>query len=256
MDRRHFLITSAAGSGLAAAPPAGKNPVFELRHYRMRNGGQVQRTQDFLGKAYLPAAQRAGIGPLGFFTGVIAQDSPFVLCLAGYSSFAAMESADAAMAADKAFRAASDAYDSSGEPNYVRMESSLFRAFDSTPRIEVPPVEPNRPPRIFELRTYEANSLSASKRKIKMFDDAEIAIFRRVGLLPVFFGESMIGGNQPNLTYMIAFDDLSARDRNWKTFASDPEWQKLRSRPELSDALIVSKISNAILRPLPFSPIR
>ena len=75
-------------------------------------------------------------------------------------------------------------------------------------------------------------------------------------MLPVFFGETLIGRNMPNLTYMLAYDDWDARDKVWKTFGADPEWQKLRSTPGLTDPEIVSNISNAILRPLPFSPIR
>jgi hypothetical protein len=60
----------------------------------------------------------------------------------------------------------------------------------------------------------------------------------------------------PCLTYMLSYDDLAARDRLWKAFGSDPEWQKLRATPGLSDAEIVSNINNTILRPLPFSTIR
>ena len=49
---------------------------------------------------------------------------------------------------------------------------------------------------------------------------------------------------------------LAAREKVWAAFGSSPEWKKLMSRPELSDALIVSNISNAILRPMPFSELR
>ena len=89
-----------------------------------------------------------------------------------------------------------------------------------------------------------------------MFDDAEIGIFRRLGMTPVFFGQTLIGRSLPNLSYMLAFDDLAARERLWRSFGADAEWQKLRVQPGLSDAEIVSSISNTILRPLPFSPIR
>ena len=60
----------------------------------------------------------------------------------------------------------------------------------------------------------------------------------------------------PNLTYMLAYDDLAARDKNWKVFGSSPEWMKLRATPGFADAEIVSNISNVFLSPLPFSPIR
>jgi hypothetical protein len=89
-----------------------------------------------------------------------------------------------------------------------------------------------------------------------MFDDGEAAIFRRLGMQPVFFGQTIVGRNLPNLTYMLTFDDLAARDRLFAAFGADPEWKKLRAQPELADALIVSNISNTILRPLPFSAIR
>ena len=102
MNRRNFVI-AAAGTSLAGAaqPAAAKNAIFELRYYRLRNGAQVQRTQEFLGKVFFPAAQRAGIGPMGFFSGVIAQDSPFVLGLLSYPSLSAMDAALAKLAADQ-----------------------------------------------------------------------------------------------------------------------------------------------------------
>jgi hypothetical protein len=257
MNRRNFVV-SAAGASLAGAaqPAAAKNAVFELRYYRLRNGVQVQRTQQFLGKVFVPAARRAGVGPMGFFSSVIAPESPFVLCLLSYPSLAGMDAALAKLAADKEYASASEEYNAVGELNFMRMESSLLRAFDTVPQIEVPPTEGGRPARVFELRTYESNNPKTLKRKIKMFDDAEIAIFRRCGLLPVFFGETLIGRNLPNLTYMVAYDDMAARDKAWRAFGADPEWQKLRAQPELADALIVSNISNAILRPLAFSAIR
>jgi hypothetical protein len=256
MQRRH-LITAAAALGVRGSGATVKNnAIFELRYFHMRNGAQIQRTSDFFGRHYLPAAHRAGAGPFGFFSAIIAEQSPFLLALTSYPAIAAMETAMDKMAADKEFQKGFDDYNSMSELSYFRMESSLLRAFDSIPSIEVPDSSGKRAPRIFELRTYESNNVKASKTKIKMFNDAEIKIFRRSGMLPVFFGETLIGKNLPNLTYMLAYDDWGARDRVWKTFGADPEWQKLRSTPGLTDPEIVSNISNALLRPLPFSPIK
>ena len=161
------------------------------------------------------------------------------------------------MAADKEFQKGFDEYNSLSRAElHPHGELAAARAFDGWPSVTPPPAGAGRAPRIFELRTYESNNLKAGKRKIKMFDDGEADIFKRLGMNPVFFGETIVGRNLPNLTYMLAFDSLAAREKLWKKFGSDPEWQKLRSNPELADALIVSNISNAILRPLPFSPIR
>jgi hypothetical protein len=48
----------------------------------------------------------------------------------------------------------------------------------------------------------------------------------------------------------------SPRDKAWAAFGQDPDWQRMRALPGLSDAEIVSNISNAILRPLAGSDIR
>jgi hypothetical protein len=89
-----------------------------------------------------------------------------------------------------------------------------------------------------------------------MFNKGESQIFERLNMRPVFFGETVVGPRQPNLTYMLSFDDLAARDNLWHSFGVDPEWRALSSHPEMKDPEIVANISNAILRPLAFSLIR
>jgi len=237
----------------AAAAPA--NAFFELRYYYMRNGNQTRRTEEFLHKCYLPVAQRLGIGPLGFFGAVIAPESPFVLALTSYPSPGAFVESLARMAEDKEFQSGFDEYNSLTELSYIRMENSLLRAFDSRPALAIPPAG-KRAPRLFELRTYESNNAKAGQRKIRMFNEGEAAIFERLGMGPVFFGETLVGRQLPNLTYMLSFESMAARDKLWGAFGADPEWQKLRAQPGYADAEIVSNISNMILRPLEFSPIR
>jgi hypothetical protein len=256
MQRRQFM-GAAASAGLAAVPAAAaqQNAFFELRYYHMRNGSQTQRTADFLSKHFLPAAERLGIGPLGFFSAVVAEGSPFILALTSYPSAAAFAGSMERMASDREFQHGFDEYNSATELSYTRMENSLLRAFDYMPSIAQPPAG-SRPSRIFELRTYESNNVKAAQRKIRMFNEGEAAIFERLGMAPVFFGETLVGRNLPNLTYMLSFESMAARDKLWGAFGSDAAWQKLRAQPGYADAEIVSNISNAILRPLDFSPIR
>ncbi len=75
-------------------------------------------------------------------------------------------------------------------------------------------------------------------------------------MMPVFFGETRFGQNIPSLTYMLAFDDLAHRETLWNAFGADPEWNKMKALPGLSDPEIVSNISNTILRPLPYSQVK
>ena len=244
-------------SSMRAATPAKKS-IIELRYMRMRNTAenQMQRTSDFLKNTAVPALKRAGVGPLGFFTSVIAEESPFVLALATFPNIAAMEAAREKESADEEYIRGRDVYNSGPGLGYERLEGSLLRCFDVMPAVEAPPNDGKRAPKIFELRMYESNNGTTLARKIKMFNEGEAGIFKRLGMQPVFFAETIVGAKMPNLVNMLSFDDLAARDRLWIAFGSDPEWQKLRAQPGYADSEIVSNISNAILRPLPFSDIR
>jgi hypothetical protein len=142
----------------------------------------------------------------------------------------------------------------SGLP-FVRVDSSLLRSFDGMPEPAVS-APSGKSARIFELRTYESQTFLTLARKVGMFNTGEMGIFQRLGFRPVFFGETIVGSSQPNLTYMLSYDNLSDRERLWRAFGSDPEWKKLASQPELKDSEIVANISNVILAPLRFSAIQ
>jgi len=69
------------------------------------------------------------------------------------------------------------------------------------------------------------------------------------------FGETLIGANMPNLTYMLAYEDMATHDKQWSAFAADPEWKKLSTTPGYTDPEIVSNISNTYLRPTAYSQV-
>ena len=77
----------------------------------------------------------------------------------------------------------------------------------------------------------------------------------RLGFHAVFYGQTLIGPRRPNLTYMLAFDDMADHDARWGAFGKDPEFRALVAKPENSDAAIVSSISNVFLRPGPGSQL-
>lgn len=245
MNRRTFLASSAALSATAYEPTQKKsNSLIELRYYKLRNtiDGMPKRLNEFLAQKQLPALKKAGISKVGFFGNVIGVSSPLVLQVTEFENIAQLESAWAAVPNQIA--------------DYVRIESSLLRSFDGFPALEMPAAEAGRAPRTFELRTYESNHFNSLGKKIGMFNNGEIAVFRKTGLNPVFFGETIFGANMPNLTYMLWYDSLAAREANWNKFVTHPEWDKLKVLPGLSDGEVVSNISNSILSPTAYSPIR
>lgn len=248
-------LAASTAAGASAAADTTKPQYFQLQYFHLRNGTQTQRTNDFFQHIYAPALAKLGLPPFGFFQPVIGESSPYWLVLLSLPTLEAIETIPARLAQDPDYAKASEKF-LAGDPPYVRREITLLRAFNSMPALILPPAKENTS-RIFEIRTYESNTSATLKRKVAMFESGgEIGIFERLGMSPVFFSQTIVGRNMPSLTYMLAYDDLAARDRVWKAFGADPEWQKLRSLPGNSDAEIVSNISNMIVRPAAFSQVK
>lgn len=228
---------------------------LELKTWRLHNSAenQPERVARYLESGLAPALSRSGSKLIGAFANLIGPDGPYYVTLAQFASLGAMQEAVEGMARDEAHRHALEELASGAAFPFVRVESSLLRSFDVMPQPVVGGTEGKT--RIFELRTYESQNFATLARKVAMFNSGEAGIFERLGMKPVFFGETMVGPRQPNLTYMLSFDSLAERERLWSAFGSDPEWKKLSSQPELKDPEIVANISNTILRPLRFSPI-
>ena len=251
----------AVGSSLLAnaaeSQKGAPREFYELRLYHLRRGTMPKRFDDFYRDAAIPAMNRAGIAPIGVFSVMFGPDSPTMYVLLPHKSIETFGTSLARVRADADYqKAGADFINAPATaPAYIRVESCLMVAFENIPKLEIPAATAAQKPRLFELRTYESHSKKANKKKIEMFNTGEIAIFRRAGLTPVFFGETLIGEKMPNLTYLLVFDDLAAREKSWDTFRADPEWKKLSSTPGYTDAEIVTNISNVFLRPTAYSQI-
>jgi hypothetical protein len=268
MKRRDFLKSSTtlasgvAMSSLLPAQAAESKPTaareyYELRTYHLRRGPMQKRFDDFYRDAAIPALNRAGINPVGVFGVAAGPDSPAMYVLLPHKSAESVLTTADHLRTDAEYQKAGAEFLNAPptDPSYVRVESSLLLAFESIPKLEVPAATSARKNRLFELRTYESHSKHANKKKIEMFNTGEIAIFRRTGLTPVFFGETLIGSKLPNLIYMLVFENMADHDKSWGTFGPDPEWKKLSSTPGFTDPEIVSNISNIFLRPTAYSQI-
>jgi len=260
MERRE-LLAGLAGSALIGTEvrsAAVSNSFLELKAWRLHNTAESQpsRISDFLAHGLAPALARSGSTLAGAFSTAIGPDSPCYYTLAKYDSLGAFEVSLSKLNADSEYQTQLEKLGSGVGLPFVRVESSILRSFDVMPQPAIPSDAGKQPPRIFELRTYESQTFLTLKRKVGMFNHGEAQIFERLGLRPVFFGETIIGPRQPNLMYMLSYDDLAARDRLWHDFGADAEWKKLRTTHGLTDPEIVANISNLILNPLAFSPIR
>ena len=272
MHRRDFLAASGAAvvgaAGLAVpqsagaqdAKPSGKQ-LIELRTYHFASPDKRDDFAEFLTRAMMPALERAGVGPVGAFE-LLAKDNPALKLAAdsndlyivlSYDSFGEFVGLPDRMAADFNFLQAglSVLTAPKSDPAFTRYESQLMLGFDQCPRVEAPMKAASR---LLQLRIYESHSTERAKKKIAMFNEGgEIAIFRRLEMHPVFFGQSLTGSKLPNLTYMLAFEDQQAMDNAWNAFRGDPEWKMLSADEQYKDT--VSNITNLVLRPIEGSGI-
>src|SRR5262245_55978456 len=213
MDRRSFALGSLGaaltpGLAAAAADPqgtsasgAGARPqILELRRYQFRFGPQQARHAEYAKTALVPALNRAGVKPVGAFNLAMGPDGPAVYLLLPHANAEAVVTLGGKLTSDDVYKQAAASFRSlpPTDPPYVRRQSSLMLAFESVPAVELPVSGPTR---VFEMRTYESHNESAGLKKVEMFEKAgELALFRRVGIAPVFFGRDIVGPRLPSLT--------------------------------------------------------
>jgi NIPSNAP protein len=262
MSRRRFLggaVGLGAGVTMGQAKAAQASPeVYELRQYHLRIGPQPSRLGDYLREAAIPAWNRLGLQPIGVFDAAFGE-GPTVFVLLPHPNLESVASLSARLEGDSEHRRAGAAFLEAPavDPPYSSLQSELLVAFDSMPKIEIPPATAAKGPRLFELRTYLSHSEAAHKKKMEMFTPrmGELEIFRRTGLAPVFFGRAVSSFRLPSFTYMLAFADEGARAKAWGAFVNDPDWKKLSATPGYSDPEILASITSVILRPTSYSQI-
>ncbi len=228
----------------------GGKQVLELRHYEFADAAHRQVMIDFLANTGIPALNRLGIAPVGVFQ--YADDSMTDLyMLVPHQTMKSVLQTHTKWLVDSVVKTQTDVVDSPlKDPVYKRIESSLLLCFDGCPKVEVPTFVDTR---VFQLRIYESHNEMKAKRKIEMFNSGEIPVFRETGLNPIFFGESLIGSNMPNLTYMVGFDNPEAQKKAWDAFRVHPKWKEMSSDPYYKDT--VSNITNIVLKPAKGSQI-
>jgi NIPSNAP len=265
LQRRHFLTSSLAAAAVALTPndsqaqaPATKaREYYELRKYQVQSGPQVKLLQNYLADALVPALNRLGFSPIGVFNLDIGPETPSTYLLIPSTSLESLVTTELQLVKDEEFMKAAAPFWAApaAAPGFNRIESSLMIAFEGWPRLVVPPVTAQHGKRVFQLRTYESPSQQDHVRKVEMFHSGEFEIFARTGFWQVFFGDTLIGPRMPQLTYIVAYPDISEIDVKWNAFRSDPQWLKLSALPKFSSEAIVTNISNQVLRPASFSQI-
>lgn len=240
---------------LAAAAGDRKSRLYLLETFQLKHGTQLQRLHDYLSQHALPALGKIHSGPKLVLEALVAPHMPQVAVILGFQSVEDMWSQRAKLFEDQELLKAFEAWQEGSEPPFEQQTNVLLEATDYSPEL-VTPDPPPKSSRIFELRVYHSPTYKQLQALHDRFEGPEIKIFHRVGVHPVLYSSTIIGPNMPNLTYLIPFDDLAAREKAWNAFAADPEWIKVRKESIEKHGQISSVIQISIYRATRYSPVQ
>lgn len=246
-----MATTGAAGS---AAPAGRASGFYILQQYYLRNSTQGPRIDEFMREGCLPALKKFHTGPEIFLEAQVAAHMPQFAVILGFQSLEEWTTLQARLAGDAAYQKAFAAWENGSEPPYEHYAQILLKATDYSPAMLTSPE--GSKPRIFELRTYHSPTWKQLAALHRRFSGPEMRIFHRSGVHPILCSETLMGPNMPNLTYVIPFADLAAREKAWGTFTADPEWIKVRKESIDASGQISSVMQISLFRASVFSPIR
>ena len=107
---------------------------------------------------------------------------------------------------------------------------------------------------IYELRIYHTVP-GRLQALLARFQDRTLPIWERHGIRQAGFWTTLVGESNQRLTYMLAWDSLSEREKRWSAFLADPEWKTTSAETE-KDGQLVQNISNELLVPTAFSSVK
>lgn len=106
--------------------------------------------------------------------------------------------------------------------------------------------------RVFELRTYWApeGKLDALHAR---FRQHTTKLFAKHGMTNVGYWVPL-ENKQQQLIYVLAYPSRDAREKAWKAFFADPEWQQVQKASE-AEGKIVNKVESRFLQAADYSPL-
>ncbi|HEV3238326.1 MAG TPA: NIPSNAP family protein [Gemmataceae bacterium] len=106
--------------------------------------------------------------------------------------------------------------------------------------------------RLFEMRIYYAapGKLDALHAR---FRDHTLKLFEKHGMTNIGYWVP-VDNSDNKLIYILAFPDRDAREKAFKSFGADPDWQKAYKDSE-KDGKLVTKVENVFLAATDYSPV-
>ena len=261
MERRNFVKLAgalAAAPVLSAVPAFGQKlstfasaegkEIYEWRIYTLTGDGV--ELDAYLKDVLIPAYNRKGVkvGAFKLFNPEEQEKRHIVFI---YPDIAMYFKVSTEIWDDAEFRkAAQGFFDASApKPVYSNIETYLSEAFSKIPSHRIP--DSNRT--LLEIRIYWSPNEEANKRKVKMFNEDEIAVFDDSEINSVLYGDILAGPRMPALMYLTWYKDEPARTEAWRKFSSHPEWRRISRLPEYANT--ATNNTSTFLAPMPYSQL-
>lgn len=248
------MVSTITSFNLLSAQKSSKGEYYQLTIYRYSTAEQEKMLDDYLENFLIPSLHKKGSKTIGAFK-ALANDTAAIkslYLLMPVKSLNEIGKIHKSLAADKGLENSPYSNAAYNAAAYNRMEVILLKAFHLAPKLKTPVLKSLKSERVYELRSYESPSEKTFRNKVHMFNEGdEIGIFKRLNFNAIFYGEVIAGSRMPNLMYLTSFENMEDRKAHWKSFGSDPEWNKLSGMQEYKHN--VSKIDITFLRPTDYS---
>jgi hypothetical protein len=105
--------------------------------------------------------------------------------------------------------------------------------------------------RFFEMRTYYA-APGKLDDLLSRFRNHTTKLFEKHGMVNIGYWLPLTN-SESKLVYLLGYPSREAREKSWKEFGADPDWQQAAKTSE-KDGRLVSKAESVFLVPTDFSP--
>jgi len=109
---------------------------------------------------------------------------------------------------------------------------------------------------IYELRRYECMPGKIGNLH-ELMETLAIPVFERLGMKVVGCWTPAVGDDENTLVYLLAYEDMGARQKAWDKFWVDPEWKEGRAKLAAKfGGPIVAKSNSMFLQPAAYSALK
>lgn len=109
---------------------------------------------------------------------------------------------------------------------------------------------------IYELRTYRCVPGGMSTMH-QLMEELAVPLFEKVGMTFVGGWTPEVGGDTNSLVYLLAYEDMGAREKAWESFFDDPQWKAdLPKYGKSFGGPIVASTDSMFLKSTDYSPLK